>query len=174
MSPWSDSTSKRPQIDGPQWHVLQRFLLVFLATSNTFSFGCRFRGSSVEVSLCSAICSYMTNTPTAKTFFVGSAFSSTFGVALVDSYRGLVKTFLPFLVSKRYKSLSSPSTCSSLLASLLLASSSKICHHHWSRATSATVDDCHDVCPHLCVFKNQVLLCCSALSQDQWDTWREE
>ena len=37
-----------------QWsqrHVLRCFLLFFLATSNPFSFGCSFRGSSVTVSL---------------------------------------------------------------------------------------------------------------------------
>ena len=34
----------------------------------------------------------------------------------------------------------------------------QVSHHHWSKTTSATVDDSHDVCPHLCVVWKQVLL----------------
>ena len=51
-------------------------------------------GSSVKESLCSAISSDVANTPTAKTFFVGSAFPSTFGVAFDRIVPGLGENFL--------------------------------------------------------------------------------
>ena len=79
---------------------------------------------------------------------------------LVASYQGLVETFMPFLISKRYNSPSSPSTNSSVLASFIAGLVVQISHHHWSRTTSATVDDCHDVCPHLSTARKQMLLCC--------------
>ena len=118
VSPWSDSNSKDPKSMVP--NVTFAMFLALLHRKNTFSFGCRFRGSSVKVSLCSAICSNMTNTPTAKTFFVGSACPPPVVLPLVESFRGLV----------------------------------------WSKAASATVDDCHDARPHLCVVKKQ---CCCAV-----------
>ena len=53
-------------------------------------------GSSVKVSLRSAIHSNMTNAPTAKTFFVGSAFSSTSGVASGRIIPGFGENVLAF------------------------------------------------------------------------------
>ena len=158
VSPGSDNTSKEPKIDGPQWHILRCSWFFFLATSNTLSFG--FRGSSINVGLGSAIRSDVTSASPASTFFVGPPFPSPLVLLLLESCRNLVETFLPFLISKRYKSPSSLSMNSSLPGSRLLASSFKISHHHWSRTTSAIVDDCHDVSLHLRVVWEEVLLRC--------------
>ena len=95
VSPWSDNTSKDPRNQQSQRHVSGCFLLFFIATSNTFSSGCRYWRSSLKVSLGSAIKSDVTNAPTAKTFFVCSAFSSTFGVAFGRVVRGFGENFLP-------------------------------------------------------------------------------
>ena len=85
---------KGPQIDGPQWHILWCFGIFFLATSNTFSFLCRFWRSSFNVGLASAIRSDVTNASTAETFFVGSTLPSTFRVAFARIVPGFGENLL--------------------------------------------------------------------------------
>ena len=38
-------------------------------------------------------------------------------------------------------------------------------HHHWSKTTGATVDDCDSVCPHLCVVSKTDAAVLSTLSR---------
>ena len=80
--------------------------------------GREFRKSSINVSLCSAICSDAANVSTTETLFVGCALLPTLSVAftrMIPSF--FLKAFLPFLISKRYNSPSSLSRNSSLPAS---------------------------------------------------------
>ena len=51
----SDGTSKRRQINNAQWHGVRHVLLFFHIISNALTPGCRFRRSSIDVSLGSAI-----------------------------------------------------------------------------------------------------------------------
>ena len=90
---------------------------------------------------------------------------------VLESYRRLVKTFVPFLISPRYKSpiftFHGLVTTRIVIAGLFV----QISHHHWGGTTGAAVDDSDNVCPHLCMADAAVL---STLSHDLWDTWREE
>ena len=132
------------------WSPTERFAMFLALLPRNFQLlflWVRISGSSVKVSLCSAISSDVANAPTAKTIFVGSAFPSTFSVAFDRIVPGLGDNFLV---------MSYVQTVQFLIACLFV----QVSHHHWSRATSATVDDCHNVCPHVCAVWKQVLLCC--------------
>ena len=79
---------------------------------------------------------------------------------LLESCRDLVKTFFPFLISKRYRfSIFTfhGFVTTGMMGAVVVA---RISHHLWSKTASAAVDDCHDVCPHSCAVWKQVLLCC--------------
>ena len=81
VSPCSDSTSKDPKSIMPKDTFCEMLCSSSSQFPSPFPFGAKFPKSSVKVSLCSAIGFDVANAPTAKTFFVGSAFPSTFSVA---------------------------------------------------------------------------------------------
>ena len=118
VSPWSDSTSKDHTTTMPNWHILRLFLLSFLTCSNAFSTRCGFRGSSIDVSVGSAVSSDVAKASTTKTFFVVLAPPSTCWIVTAQITPGLGEdTLIPSLVSRWHNSPSSPSVNSSLLAS---------------------------------------------------------
>ena len=96
---------------------------------------------------------------------------------LLTSYRGLVNTFWPFRISKRYTSPSPLPTNSKLPVTLLLASAPHFPIIIGARTTGTAVDDSHNVCPHLCVVLGN--MCCwavghmerSVASRMSWGGW---
>ena len=36
----------------------------------------------------------------------------------------------------------------------------QISHHHWGKTANTTVDNCPDASLHLCIIREQMLLCC--------------
>ena len=149
VSPRSDSTLKDSKSVVPNGTFFQCFLLVF-ATYNPFSFGCRFRWSSGKVGLCSAIGSNVANVSVTRTFLVGSSLPSIFGLAFDRMVPRLGQNILAVSDFHTVQ-------CLSFVAAGFFV---QVSHHHWIRTTSATVNDCHDVCLHLCMLWK----CCCAVN----------
>ena len=122
-----------------------------------FPLGVDFRWSSINVSLGSAIRSDVTNASTAETFFVGSALFSTFSVTFARIVLGFGENLLA--ISDLQAVHFSIFTFHEFVTTGTVTVNAQISHHHRSKTTGATVDDCFDVGLHLCVVWKRVLLC---------------
>ena len=117
--------------------------------------------SSIDVSFGSAICSDVTNTSTAETFFVSFTLLSSFAfvwfvtrfsedflaVADFQAVQFSIFTFHRFVTT-------------SMKVAVFIT---QISRHHWSKTAGTAVDNCHNVSLRLCKIREQILLGCQHL-----------
>ena len=158
VSPWSDSTSKYPKSMVPNGTCCD--VSSSSSSQHLFPLGADFGSPPFRCVFALQSALMWPMRPQRKHSLSVLPFPPPLVLPLIESCRGLVKTFLPFLPSKRYKF--SIFTFNEFVAAGVVIAGlfDQVSHQHWSKTTSATVDDCHDVCPHLCVVWKQMLLCC--------------
>ena len=140
----------------PVAHVVM-FLALPPRNFQTFSFGCRFRGSFIKVSLGFEIRSDVTNASTAETLFVGSTLPSTLSFTFAGIVPGFGQNFLAVsdLQTVQFSIfIFHEFVATGMFVAVFIA---QVSHHHWSKAAGATVDDGYDVSRHLCIVWSQVL-----------------
>ena len=136
------------------------FLALVPCNFQHLSFRCRFRGSSIKVSLGSAICSDVANASTAETFVVSPNLSSTFSIAFARIVLGFRENLLT--VSDLHTVQFSIFTLHKLVApgTVVAVFIAQTSHHHVSKTAGATANDSYYLSLHLCIVWEQVLLCC--------------
>ena len=110
------------------------------------------------MSLGSAIRSDVTNASKAETFFVSFTLPSSFAFAWFVTRFSEDFLAVPDFQAIQFSIFTFHRFVNA--GTMVAVFVTQISHHHWSKAAGTPVDDSHDASLHLCIIREQMLLCC--------------